>query len=171
MYVTRKTLRDYGLAKSDVPTGFCRKSTFSKNFDDVVQARARSALAAIDGTVKSLVKDGTLPSESRTSARGISGDGKVSFSYAYIELEKGREYLVMQVDVTPGTLYNPKGIISAFTSQGEFRREFVAATLEDIEHVKVKIAGKLKEYRAAHANEARPEGAQAVGMMFAEGFF
>jgi len=169
MYVTQKKLQNYGLSKTDIPTGFCRKSTFSKNFDDVMQARARSALRGIDGTVKSLIKDGILPKESRTSGRSISGDGKVSFSYAYIELEKGMEYLVMQVNISPGTLNNPKGIISASTYWGEFSRVFATATLDDIEQVKVKIDGKLKEYKAAYANKERPAGAQATSMMFAEG--
>ena len=169
MHVTTKKLQNLGLSGSDIKTGFCRKSTFLTNFDGVMNNRARAAVNTIDNAIQGLVEKGILPKESRTSARGISADGKTSYIYGYIEQENGGEYLVLQVNVTPGTFHNPKGIISASTYWGASSEVFVTDTLDSLLIVKDKIVEKLKEYCAAHANEKRPAGLQAVSMLFADG--
>ena len=171
LYVTFKKLQTFGLAKTDIPIGFCRKSTFLKNFDDVMKIKADSALTAIDLELQALTARGVLPPDSRISVVSFPGDSQKSQSYAYIEKENGKDYLVLQVDVTLGTPNNPKGIISACTYWGESSEKIAVGTLDDIEAVKGKIVEKLIAYRSEHADTPRPAGWQTVSMAFADGFF
>ena len=171
MYVTTRKLQSLGVSKSDIPTGFCRKSTFRTNFDAVMQKKGKAAVHAINDAIQTLVKSGVLPKESRTSACGMVIDDSKSYVLGYIEKENGKEYLVLQVGISLGTLDDPKGKITASIYRDDFSRQFVNDTLDNLEPVKGKIVEKLKEYRANYANVPRQDGTQEVSMEFAEGFF
>ncbi|MCX6770584.1 MAG: hypothetical protein NTX79_00865 [Candidatus Micrarchaeota archaeon] len=168
MYVTAKKLQNLGLTAADIPTGFRWKSNFRADFDAVMKKKAETALFAIKGDIKSLINVGALPKDSRVGVRGMCIDGKNSYVLSYIETESGKEYLVLQVNISLGTLGEPKGKITASTYWDGFR-QFVDDTLDNIEPVKVKIVGKLKEYSANRASYPPRDGTQEVSMAFAEG--